>query len=169
MTTNKNHKCKGCKRKLPLSAYGIRPSYNKNGGHKRRSRCRECERDYAKQFRKQHPDKIRERKKRWAIRYPDKAYRGWKRRSWRRLGLDPDEVERYIAAHNNLCEICGTKTDIRSLAVDHCHTTGKLRGLLCSNCNCGLGMFQDSPQLLMKAETYLQTKTFCALRPNPIS
>lgn len=39
--------------------------------------------------------------------------------------------------------------------VDHCHTTGKVRGILCGNCNTGLGHFKDSPMLLQRAIEYL--------------
>ena len=55
------------------------------------------------------------------------------------------------------CEICGGDPDGRwkRLVIDHCHSTGKFRGMLCNNCNHGLGKFQDSPELLRQAATYL--------------
>ncbi len=65
---------------------------------------------------------------------------------------------------NNVCAICGNpeiaidqRGKLRNLAVDHCHKTGKIRGLLCTNCNKGLGHFKDSPDLLTKAIEYLKT------------
>jgi hypothetical protein len=63
---------------------------------------------------------------------------------------------------NARCEICGgiqhrVRFGIRqSLAQDHCHKTGRLRGLLCSRCNMGLGSFQDDPALLVTAVEYLK-------------
>jgi hypothetical protein len=54
----------------------------------------------------------------------------------------------------SVCQICGLK-DRRSLNIDHCHTTGKVRGLLCDNCNKGLGLFKDNPDLLNNAVKYL--------------
>jgi hypothetical protein len=46
--------------------------------------------------------------------------------------------------------------DLDTVAVDHCHTTGKIRGLLCNGCNKGLGLFLDSTKLLQNAKEYLE-------------
>lgn len=67
------------------------------------------------------------------------------------------------ADQNGVCAICkepetipvARGTGTRSLAVDHNHTTSKVRGLLCANCNRALGMFKDSKQLLTNAIKYL--------------
>jgi hypothetical protein len=64
---------------------------------------------------------------------------------------------------NGVCWICEKRTRGRgeeknTLAVDHNHKTGKIRGLLCSNCNTGLGNLRDSIELLEKAITYLKEK-----------
>lgn len=50
--------------------------------------------------------------------------------------------------------MCGT-SKISRLHIDHCHTTGKIRGLPCLNCNSALGSFRDSRELLLKAIKYL--------------
>lgn len=44
----------------------------------------------------------------------------------------------------------------KRLAIDHCHDTGKVRGLLCMSCNIGLGAFKDVPELLFVAYLYLK-------------
>lgn len=54
---------------------------------------------------------------------------------------------------NFSCKIC--KESPLKLVVDHCHITGKIRGLLCNACNRGLGMFQDDPKILYEAFHYL--------------
>jgi hypothetical protein len=60
------------------------------------------------------------------------------------------------------CYICGSKEyigvygKVKELSVDHCHTTGKVRGLLCQSCNVGLGAFKDNPASLRKAASYLE-------------
>ncbi len=55
-----------------------------------------------------------------------------------------------------LCKLCGMINNGWALAVDHDHKTGKVRGLLCDNCNTGIGMLKDSPELLKKAINYLE-------------
>ena len=53
------------------------------------------------------------------------------------------------------CSICSKTVDPKKLVIDHCHTSRKIRGVLCINCNHGLGKFLDSPKLLKKAIEYL--------------
>jgi hypothetical protein len=53
------------------------------------------------------------------------------------------------------CSIC--KRLLEKPCIDHCHTTGKIRGILCNNCNAGLGMFKDNPEWCEKAAEYLRT------------
>jgi hypothetical protein len=56
---------------------------------------------------------------------------------------------------NGLCKICNNKFDY-DLHIDHCHTTGKVRGLLCRDCNQGLGNFKDNTDLMLSGIKYLQ-------------
>ena len=67
--------------------------------------------------------------------------------------------EQKTEKQNYCCAICKTHSDLlpRNLAVDHCHTTGKVRGLLCTNCNIGLGMLKDSSEILNLAIKYLKS------------
>ena len=62
--------------------------------------------------------------------------------------------EQIASIQGNLCAICQTKLEEKCL--DHDHKTGKIRDLLCNNCNAGLGKFQDNPELLIKAADYLK-------------
>jgi len=57
------------------------------------------------------------------------------------------------------CIICGASGVM--LAVDHNHTTGRVRGALCTNCNLGLGHFKDNPELLRLAALFLEGKCGC--------
>jgi Recombination endonuclease VII len=58
---------------------------------------------------------------------------------------------------NGTCAICGREEweKVKVLGVDHDHKTGRVRGLLCTDCNMGLGKFKDDPALLRKAIKYL--------------
>ncbi len=75
-------------------------------------------------------------------------------------GITPEDFERMHKEQKGRCRICKRTAEEAGgrwprLHVDHCHTTGKVRGLLCSKCNTGLGMFQDSPERLENAVMYL--------------
>jgi len=152
-----NRPCKGCGRSLPMEAYSARPKAA--GGVKRRSRCKECEAMASITYRQSYPDKVLETKRNYAKKNPDKVRRWGFRTTWKQKGFDPDEVEMFLASRPRQCQICGTTTDYQALGVDHCHTTLKLRGILCSGCNTGLGQFKDSPTLLRQAADYLERHT----------
>lgn len=81
----------------------------------------------------------------------------------RNYGITEKELEEMKEQQNNKCFICdsegfliGSNNHTEKLAVDHCHKTGKVRKLLCHNCNRGLGLFQDNPELLRKAAKYVE-------------
>jgi len=73
------------------------------------------------------------------------------------FGINADQYDSMLKEQKYVCAIC-KKPDIcdRDLAVDHCHTTKKVRGLLCTNCNMALGKFQDDLQNLLNAVEYLK-------------
>jgi len=79
----------------------------------------------------------------------------------KKYGVNYDWYSKAFSKQNGVCAICKKPetTEIRgkviSLAVDHCHTTGKARGLLCTQCNRGLGLFQDNSESLRSAIEYL--------------
>jgi len=63
-----------------------------------------------------------------------------------------------LAQQDGKCAICGTKSTgkRKSFHVDHCHKTGVVRGLLCGNCNSGIGNLRDDVELLKKSIQYLE-------------
>lgn len=74
-------------------------------------------------------------------------------------GIEHGTYDALLAAQNNVCAICGTAdpgTGMTRFAIDHCHGSKVVRGLLCNNCNNGLGRFKDNPDRLRKAATYLE-------------
>jgi len=68
-------------------------------------------------------------------------------------GLKRSEADAMKAI--NPCAICG-ETDISKLCIDHCHKTLIIRGVLCNDCNLGIGRFKDNPDLLVAAAKYLK-------------
>lgn len=82
---------------------------------------------------------------------------GKQRRTLRyRYGLEVPELEALTAAQGGRCAICGGQdSGGYRLAVDHCHKTRRVRGMLCGTCNRGLGNFRDDPDLLRAAIDYL--------------
>jgi 5-methylcytosine-specific restriction endonuclease McrA len=71
----------------------------------------------------------------------------------KQYGITYEEYEDMLRQQEGKCVICG---EVRLLHVDHCHKTNRVRGLLCSSCNGGLGMFKDNKQTLAKAIEYLR-------------
>lgn len=71
-----------------------------------------------------------------------------------RYGISKSDYLDLLESQNYSCAICGSAAT-KTLDVDHDHTTGKVRGLLCNNCNRGIGHLKDSPQILLKAVEYL--------------
>lgn len=78
----------------------------------------------------------------------------------RRYGLTDEAYTKMLGEQDFRCDICGSedngRRDTPHFAVDHCHTTGRVRALLCHACNRGLGDFLDDPMRLASAIAYLQ-------------
>ena len=80
-----------------------------------------------------------------------------------RFGINAEDYRNMATIQDNRCAICGNKETakhttsqkVQRLAVDHCHVSGKVRGLLCQDCNRGLGKFKDNVKLLNNAIEYL--------------
>ena len=74
----------------------------------------------------------------------------------RKYRLTSEEREEMIVEQQWMCEICGEYHG-DNLVVDHDHSTGHVRAMLCRHCNSGLGFFKDDPELLHIAIVYLRT------------
>ena len=140
--------CTTCKLTKPLDQFYIRKSGRLTG--KPRSTCIDCER----QYRLDNKDIYIK----WKQDHPDYARR---RDLKRKFGITLEEYNAKSAAQNQCCAICSTpQTELdQALSVDHDHTTGKLRGLLCNECNFGLGKFKDNLAYIKNAVTYLEQHT----------
>lgn len=95
-------------------------------------------------------------RKRWYDADPARAIRVQRNSDLKRFyGVTPEQFEAMREAQNNQCPLC-LETFTATPHVDHCHKTGKVRGLLCSNCNTALGLLQDSPENILRAISYLE-------------
>jgi hypothetical protein len=70
-------------------------------------------------------------------------------------GITQEDYREMNEKQSGRCAICQTIPEKR-LVVDHCHNTGRVRGLLCYDCNHGLGKFRDNVEFLLEAASYLQ-------------
>jgi hypothetical protein len=77
----------------------------------------------------------------------------------RKYGLDQEAYEKMLLEQNGRCFICPTSIPggMGQFAVDHCHKTGKIRKLLCFNCNTALGLLGDDPNLLERMAAYIRS------------
>ena len=75
----------------------------------------------------------------------------------RRFGMTIEQHDALFASQGSLCAICGSEEPrAKNWHTDHCHTTGKVRGILCGPCNHGLGLANDSPVVLEAMAAYLR-------------
>ncbi len=88
--------------------------------------------------------------------------RWWLQKLSTRYGLTIEEYDSMFKSQNGVCAICGKPESmtvngkVRRISIDHCHKTGKVRGLLCVECNSAIGKFDDDPNLIQKAIDYLK-------------
>jgi hypothetical protein len=73
-----------------------------------------------------------------------------------RYGMRSEEIVGLFQEQNGQCAICHCEIEFESSRIDHSHQTGKVRGILCTSCNTGIGLFGDSSETLTAAATYLK-------------
>lgn len=96
--------------------------------------------------------KIKQQAKEWRKRNPNKA----RDIQLKKYGITWEDYYLIFTEQEGLCAICGYFSDKKTLHVDHDHSTGKVRGLLCRKCNVALGMLQDDPNILKRAAAYVE-------------
>lgn len=153
--------CCICKEEKEFSEFGK----DKHSKHGYTSACKNCRNYRYKKFYRDNPEKkralnlrLREKRKEYY-----KSGRGIEssRRSHlkRNFGITLEDYNQMSETQNHVCAICGSKemdNKNKVLTVDHCHNTGKIRGLLCGQCNMGMGSLKDSIELLKKSIIYLK-------------
>lgn len=98
--------------------------------------------------------------------HKEKSYL-WARKSMlkAKYGITPEEYEILLISQDNRCAICKIEKEKlrRSLAVDHCHRTGKIRGLLCDRCNVFIGYADENVEKLASSIKYIKKHSILGL------
>lgn len=125
------------------------------------SERKEKMRGYQATYRAKYPERIKIASRKW--REANRGYfKDWSKHKQhfanikKKFGVTKGQYETMLLAQNGLCAICGIKPNHKKLSVDHDHVTGRIRGLLCSPCNLGLGSFRDNIESLARAQIYLR-------------
>lgn len=120
------------------------------------SHCIECRRASCRDYGAATKPLRNERLRAWRRANPNAAKRLDKRRHLRAAyGISEDDVERMHEHQDGCCAICERKT--KRLLVDHCHTKGHVRALLCQTCNTFLGWYEKKADTIMRFQKYLAT------------
>lgn len=137
-------RCARCKKQKPLSQFGQKSNGNL------RSYCRPCKSARSAEYKAKHPERVRQ----W-----NKNYREWHpiRTKWkylRKYGLTRDDFDKMVLQQEGRCAICHEQ--LRKPNVDHNHTTGAVRKLLCSRCNAIVGLIETRPIVVRRVISYLK-------------
>jgi len=135
--------CRACKQKRPLTEFrfSLHPP-------RRRRKCRSCDRRRSAELNVLH----RAQREAYSKRYRCKQY-----------GITPEDYDRMLAEQNALCAICRRPLGPRLQTIDHCHVSGKVRGIVHASCNLMIGNAGEDIEVLRGAIAYL---TVHASRPN---
>ncbi len=147
--------CNECKQEKPVTEF-FRDKAFKDGYY---SRCKTCKTTSVLEYRAKKKDKYNQYMKKYRAEHPDcEANKARDRRKSLRLryGLLDGDYERILASQNGMCAICPAKAaeSKRAFHVDHCHKTGKVRGILCPGCNIGIAIL-DAPEKRVRAQEYI--------------
>src|SRR5258708_6577802 len=108
-------------------------------------------------YTKAHPEQRRLTTKRYRLAHLEQE---WQKHIWNKYRIRLSDYEALLEKQGGTCAICPRSKPVgmKRFSVDHCHKTGRVRGLLCMPCNAGLGNFGDNPYLLSKARIYVKDK-----------
>lgn len=155
--------CQKCREEVPVEMFGVR-SLSLDGLQPRCKPCtNEANRVYHARSYERDPEAHRARQKRWNADWraadPERTRRSYRDHNLRFThGITLAEWEAMFEAQGKVCGLCGhdEPRGLKGFHVDHDHTTGKIRSILCALCNVGLGAFGDDPERLRLAAVYLE-------------
>ena len=144
--------CKGCDEKLLLESCFYRVK-----GYFQRT-CKACKGKSQRKYRSKPEvrERLKQESKEWRETPRGKRISKSKELS-SKFGITLDDYAEMLESQNNGCAVCGGQSiHGRMLSVDHCHETGKIRGLLCLKCNTALGYLNDSEPLVVNLLGYIR-------------
>lgn len=147
----------------------IRPELAPSTAYKQGCKCERCKswkrdasqrtdnkelaKERARIWRLNNLDKSRQNSKNYQKNNPDKVFQF----QLNKYNISVEDYNLLLIKQNYVCAICHKQCIYKPrLSVDHCHETGKIRGLLCGNCNTGLGKFKESKDIMLSAIRYLE-------------
>lgn len=140
--------CITCKHILPVNKFWKQRNDNPQNV------CKDCYRERNKKWVNKNPEKVKSYAKKWNEKNPNHTH---KHKLKYRYGLTLEDYNKKLLEQDGVCAICNRPETIRkNLCVDHNHSTGQIRGLLCDSCNKSLGGFNDSEKTLLDAINYLK-------------
>ena len=140
-------KCTCCGKIKSQVEYYKRGECTRENPGKYRSHCKDCC-SLKAAVRWETSEEFRDRGKNKSYKYNIK----------KNYGITEEQYLKIFNEQNGFCAICKQKnyTQAGRLVIDHCHKTGKIRGLLCRKCNSGIGLLKDNVDLLKAAVQYLE-------------
>lgn len=147
LLTLSSKKCSRCGQVKPTTEFSRNKRWGKYGFY---VYCRDCRSEIDKKYFLENTEKCKKKNRNKIL---------------KKYGITVEDQDRMLKEQNNKCAICGKEIFLFSTSknliahVDHNHKTGKIRGLLCHDCNVGLGNFKDNTEYLLGAISYLNKNT----------
>lgn len=147
--------CKKCDESKPIEEFHRAPQ-NKDG---RSGSCKTCDNVLKRAWKTANRKRHNENGRRWRESDPER-YREYKRRYLLQsnYGITPKEYDEMLAAQDGVCACCRTSDPgggRSNFCVDHCHETGRIRGVLCNTCNTAIGMLGDTVESIDRVAAYM--------------
>src|SRR3990167_5245578 len=144
-----NKKCTRCKESKLLELFPVAVLRK----DKRGSWCNVCCKAYYLQNKERFQEQRREKSRLFPGLYKPTKEKRWKTHLKHFYGMSVESYNELVKLHNNKCGICFRET---KLNIDHNHATGKVRGLLCGNCNRAIGCFKEDLTSIKNSISYLE-------------
>jgi hypothetical protein len=152
--------CKRCGTEKTLDAF----PKSKQSWDGRYAYCSDCHKNYVREWHAKNPEtsramSVKRAKRAKALRIAAGISSGDVAR-FARYGLSIERYSSMLSEQDGVCAICRQEPEVRKnrhgkLDVDHCHSSGQIRGLLCNRCNMAIGLLRDDPLLAASASAYL--------------